>query len=402
LIPRFRPPHSLRDFGAAFSAKRQGASVLSFEEKFAMLANQKFARVFPYGRTALVFVLEYLRDREHGKKLEVICPSYTCVVVAHAIVEAGCTPVFIDSNPDSLNMDWDYTLEAVSDRTLAVISTSLYGNPVEGGDLDRFHSEHPSVPIVQDCAHSFFADNVHQKGLVAIYGMNISKLMTTVFGGVASTDDKELADALAGFQADRLSVSNVLARIFRTLYFFGSLAAFSRPGYFLTNLLQRVGALGAFVNYYDPGKITFPKDAYRQVGVLELQLGIRQVASFWAEIARRRSIADVYREILGPVESLKILQYRPGSTYSHFVILSEEADFLQTELRAKGVELGRVIEYDVSALLPYEAAPYFGPGFSRQVSERVLNLPIHRGVDGARARAISKMVLRALSKGRQS
>ena len=82
---------------------------------------------------------------------EVICPAYTCVVVPHAIVSTGNEPVFVDSHPQNFNLDWGQVEEATSEKTAAVIPTSVFGYPVNLDSLKAYRQRHPEVIILQDC-----------------------------------------------------------------------------------------------------------------------------------------------------------------------------------------------------------------------------------------------------------
>lgn len=393
LIPRFRPPHSFRDLGAVFVRKKVNESILDFENDFALAAGQAHARAFPYGRTALLAVLEYLKQKFGPEKTEVICPSYTCVVVAHAIVEAGLKPVFVDCEEETLNMDWQFVGQAASERTLAVISTSLFGNPVRREYLESFRTRFPNLPIVQDCAHSFFAGNVHKEGLAAIYGMNVSKLISSIFGGMVSTDDKDLADWLSDFQRRRLAPQKSLAKLSRRLYAVGSLIAFSPFFYWATYLLQKKGWLSRFTSYYRPDSIDFPIDAYSQIGVLEAEMGRKTIQKYRGEILRRIRIASIYRGYLSSNSAFTIIDSPDSSTYSHLVLKTYWAGRLERKLAQRFVELGRIVDYDVSSLPAYVESPYFGCGISRGAPELVLNLPIHRGITPRKAERISRALL---------
>lgn len=390
MIPRFRLPHTLADLLVLFTRKKADESLAEFEESFAEAAGQSYARVFPYGRTALVAVLEYLKERSLPQKTQVICPSYTCIVVAHAIVEAGLEPVFVDSEEETLNIDWAFAKQAVSGQTLAIISTSLFGNPVRKSDIESFRAQYPEVAVVQDCAHSFFAGDVHRDGIAAIYGMNVSKLITTVFGGVVSTDDDELSAWLRNYQGSKLTQASRLDRLLRSLYLLGSYVAFSKGFYWFTFWLQRNGFLQKFVAYYRDDLIDFPADAYKQIGSIELELGRRQISDYAGEIQRRRRIAARYRKQLPCNIGLELIEYGPNPSYSHFVLRSNQADDVARRMSRRGIELGRIVDYDISSLPAYASAPYFGRGVSQSLPPTVLNLPIHRGVSDRVADTVAK------------
>ena len=380
MIPRFKPTHKFRDFKLLFTFRNRKKSIDSFEVAFAKKASQKYARLFPYGRTALLAILQFLKENSADEKNQVICPSYTCVVVAHAIVEAGLIPVFVDSEISTLNLDWKCVDEAVSNRTLAVISTSLFGNPVNKKDIDLFKSLHPEIYILQDCAHSFFANDIHREGFAAFYGLNISKLISTVYGGMVTTDDSKLAAWLQKYQKDSLKKPNFAKRLSRRIYFVSSVVAFSKYFYNLTFQLKKLGILSKFVNYYKPDSIDFPLDAYMQITTFQCLLGINQIANYDADIRKRNLIAYRYFNFLQKYSSARIITYGESSTFSHFVLLIEGADDLALKLELDGIELGRIVDYDISSMLAYNNYSYFGSGISRSAPSLVLNLPVHHGM----------------------
>ncbi|PLX30227.1 MAG: hypothetical protein C0582_01585 [Alphaproteobacteria bacterium] len=94
MIPRLKAHLKIKDLLAIWPRGNKFNDILRFEQEFAKLAGQSHAIFFPYGRTAQLAILNALKLIEKGKT-EVILPSYSCVVVAHAIKKAGLTPVFI-------------------------------------------------------------------------------------------------------------------------------------------------------------------------------------------------------------------------------------------------------------------------------------------------------------------
>ncbi len=119
-----------------------------FESAFARLVGQAEAIAFPYGRTALLILFDALGIS--GR--EVILPAYTCVVVAHAVVLSGNTPVFVDSEAGGFNMDLDKAAAAITPQTGAILATSIHGYPVNLDKLEAIMAAHPHVAVIQDCA----------------------------------------------------------------------------------------------------------------------------------------------------------------------------------------------------------------------------------------------------------
>jgi dTDP-4-amino-4,6-dideoxygalactose transaminase len=195
MIPRFRPELGLAEVLAALRPSSV-EDVARFETAFATEMGQRHAIAFPYGRTGLMLLLEALGLS--GK--EIICPAYTCVVVPHAIVKSGNRPLFVDSRESDCNMDLDLAEAAIGPNTGALIATSIFGHPVDLDRLDVITARHPNLVIIQDCAHSYAAEwrgrPVQQAGRASIFGINISKTATSIFGGMVTTDDADLATRL--------------------------------------------------------------------------------------------------------------------------------------------------------------------------------------------------------------
>ena len=126
MIPRLKPTLGWGELAALFTPAQTG-EIERFEQSFAKLMGQNHAIAFPYGRTGLLLLLEAFNLKEQ----EVICPAYTCVVVPHAIVTSGNEPVFVDSQEEDFNMNLDLVPQAITEKTGAIVATSIFGYPVD-------------------------------------------------------------------------------------------------------------------------------------------------------------------------------------------------------------------------------------------------------------------------------
>ncbi len=149
MIPRLKAYLSLSDLCSIIPSKNQYEDIRKFETAFAQLAGQKHAVAFPYGRTAQMAILKALEI----EGAEIICPSYTCVVVPHAIVKSGHEPVFVDVAQGGYNMDWSLVEAATNDNTGAVIATSVFGEPVNQVALSAYQARYPNISIIHGIAH---------------------------------------------------------------------------------------------------------------------------------------------------------------------------------------------------------------------------------------------------------
>lgn len=392
MIPRLKADLGLREIAAALAFWQKDA-ISRFEQNFAELMGQQHAVAFPYGRTGLLALLKSLKLQ--GK--EIICPAYTCVVVQHAIVTAGFTPVMVDSQDSDFNMDWGLVETASNENTSAVIATSIFGLPVDLDAIDEYKKRHPNVRIIQDCAHSFAAEwqgrPVQQAGDAAIFGLNISKVMTSIYGGMVTTDDPALANALKATRQEILTPARPGKTIARLLYLIATIIAFWRPVYGLVNRLERSGLLDRFVKYYDESIIDMPTDYLEQITELEARVGIAQCRKYPKIISHRQKLAQIYFATLKEAEGLRLPPNISGATYSHFVIRSSNAKQLIQKALAKGIQLGELIDYDVSEMSSYKTYPYFGDKKAKAWPDNVINLPVHRDCSEKDARKIAAMLL---------
>ena len=374
MIPRLRPAIGPSELLGAFLARH---SVEDFEREFAETMKQSCAIAFPYGRTAQRLLLEALDLA--GR--EIILPAYTCVVVAHAIVLAGAKPVFIDSEAGGFNMDLDKAEAAITADTGAIIATSIHGYPVNLDRLDALSARNPNVEIIQDCAHSFAAEwkgrPVQKAGRAAIFGLNVSKLMTSVFGGMITTDDADLAAHLREIRDARLDLRG--GRGFRrAVYLAAASVALSPPVFGAVKQISNLGLIDRFVRYYDETLIDMPADSMIQIGRAEASVGVRQCARYPEIIASRRKIAAYYDEAFADIRGNGRPPLVDGATYSHYVLRVNEPDRMVAEAARHGIELGRLIDYCIPDMPAYtNLAEHQGPfPETRHLNQSVVNLPI--------------------------
>lgn len=388
MIPRLKPYISISDLKTIWPRKDRNQNIRDFESRFARLAGQNYAIAFPYGRTAQIAILRALGL----KNSEIICPSYTCVVVSHAIVKSGNKPVFVDVHEHDYNMDWEYVENATNEKTGAVIATSIFGNPVSLQALNEYKKKHPDIFILQDCAHSFLAGNSNQLGIAAFFGLNISKIITSIFGGMVTTDSKEFAEALQKERAKLVESADIMKEFKRSVYLIAVLVAFNPIVYGLVNRMERLGLLKRFVKYYDETVIDLPKDAFIGMSGVEARLGKLQCERYYRIVEHRRKLASIYREHLLDKKELILPSEHHDATYSHFVIRTKNAKQIMSHCLKNSVQLGELIDYEIPDMPTYKDAPYFGEHRSREFPGNVVNLPVHMGVSTKDAIMISDLI----------
>lgn len=134
---------------------------------------------------------------------EVICQSFTFAASANPIVYQGATPVFVDSEPGTWNMDPELLRQAIDDRLRAtgklpkaIILVHLYGTPARMDEINSVASAY-GIPVVEDAAEALGSEyNGRYCGTFGTYGalsFNGNKMITTSGGGALICPDEESA-----------------------------------------------------------------------------------------------------------------------------------------------------------------------------------------------------------------
>jgi len=378
MIPRFKPAIGARELVAAFHQPHRD-DLARFEQSFAKKMEQKYALAFSYGRTGLMFLLEALGLEDK----EIICPAYTCVVVPHAITYSGNIPVFIDCEEDGFNMDLDAAKLSINENTGAIIATSLFGYPVNLDRLDEIRKRHPHIFIIQDCAHSFAAEwkgrPVQKEGIAALFGLNISKTLTSIFGGMITTDSEDIYQKLKTIREQKLKKVGWGRSIRRLLYLLAVYPAFWGPVYGLVNRLERLGLLNHFVQYYNETRIDMPVDYLEGMCRVEAQVGTENIKQYEMIISRRRAAAKYYFDNCPDNNEFNLPPIVTGATYSHFVVqVPDRNRWLQKGIRM-GIQLGWLIEYNIPEMMAYGGHRRDEFPVAATYARTTINLPVWGG-----------------------
>jgi len=404
LIPRFKPYLGWGEFKEIF--RHQSDSVRCFEEHFARTFEARHALAFPYGRSAL---WAFFRAFDL-KRTEVILPAYTCVVVAHAIVLSGNVPRFVDVGPLDFNMDLDQVEQAINERTGAVIATHLFGYPLDVDRLNQIVRQAEvkygkKIWIIQDCAHGFGTRwkgrPVCNEGTLALFGLNISKIITSIFGGMLTTQDRKTAQRLRQWREDHFLLSDGWRSIRRRAYLLVVYPAFQEKIYAVVNWLEEKTALLNYFTkaYHLDSTIHFPPDHLQQMSSVEAQVGMEQLKKFPEIVQRRRELARLYHAHLSDSQGIDLLPLAEGAIWSHFPVRVRKREEILRRLHQNGIQLGQLVDYSIPELpgyRPYAADASF-PNAAR-CSRETINLPIHASLQPGQCQAIAWRFQAAVAK----
>lgn len=171
-----------------------GTKVPEFEEAFARCQDARHAVCVTNGTAALEIALRALGI---GCGDEVIVPPYTFIATASSVLAVGATPVFVDIEPHSLNMDPRAIEPAITDRTKAIIPVHIAGCPADmDGVLEVARKR--SLAVIEDAAQAHAAAwkgrKVGALGDCGTFSFQASKNLNAGEGGAIVTNDDEVAD----------------------------------------------------------------------------------------------------------------------------------------------------------------------------------------------------------------
>ncbi|MFW6194925.1 MAG: DegT/DnrJ/EryC1/StrS family aminotransferase [Chloroflexota bacterium] len=312
-----------------------GENVQDLEQEFASYCETRHAVGLGSGTDALHVALRAI-GVGHGD--EVITTSNTFVATAEAIRLAGARPVFVDVDPDTLNMDPALIEAAITDKTQAIIPVHLYGHPA------------PMRPIMEIA---------RRRGLKVI-------------------EDACQAHG-ARYEGQRVGSLGDIACF--SFYFTKNLGAYGEAGMLVTNDDAAAEAARRFRDHGSSAKYVHPSVG-ANARLDELQAAILRVKlphlDAWNE--RRRALASAYAERLADVP-LQLPVERPwaNAVYHLFVVRTPHRDELQRWLSDGGVHTG--IHYPIPIHLQEGYRSFSNGAGSLPVTEKavseILSLPMY-------------------------
>lgn len=311
-----------------------GPKVLELEKKIAEYHGVTEAVGVASGTDALHLSIEALGI---GEGDEVITTPFTFFATAEAILYTGATPVFVDIEPETMNIDPGKIEAAVTKRTKAVLPVHIFGHPADMKKIASVAKKH-KLKIIEDCAQSFGA-SVHGKrtgslGDAGCFSFYPSKNLGSFGdGGMVVLNDPSVA-------ADIRKLRN-----------HGSKGSYRHESVGFNSRLDEI-----------------------QAGVLLVKM--KRIDAY---NNKRRQKAALYGELLSakverPVE-------RPGCThvYHQYTIRSSRRDEIQMRLRENNISS---VVYYPTPLHIQEAVNFLGYRkgdfpVAEETSERVLSLPMY-------------------------
>ena len=172
----------------------EGPFVSRFEEGVARRVGRKYGIAVCNGSAALDVAVAALKLSPGD---EVILPTFTIISCAGAIVRSGATPVLVDADPITWNMDVNQVADRITPRTRAIMAVHIYGLPVDMEPIVALAAQH-GLKIIEDAAEmigqTYRGKPCGSFGDISIFSFYPNKHLTTGEGGMVLVDDFELAE----------------------------------------------------------------------------------------------------------------------------------------------------------------------------------------------------------------
>lgn len=173
-----------------------GKFVTMFEEKFAEYCGVKYALTCANGTVSLHLALLALGI---GEGDEVVVPTLTYIATANVVKYCSATPVFVDCDEKTWNMDVKKIEEKITPRTKAIMPTHLYGNPSNMDEIRKLADKY-NLFVVEDAAEAHGAiyngKKVGSLGDIGSFSFFGNKIITSGEGGMVTTNDYNLYEKM--------------------------------------------------------------------------------------------------------------------------------------------------------------------------------------------------------------
>ncbi|WP_100076429.1 DegT/DnrJ/EryC1/StrS family aminotransferase [Chryseobacterium camelliae] len=287
-------------------------------------------------------------------KGEVITTPFSFVATTSCIFWEGCTPVFVDIDPKSLNIDPAKIEEAITENTTAILATHVYGNPCDVEAIDHIARKH-NLKVIYDAAHAFGVNvngkSIFSYGDISTCSLHATKLYHSIEGGLMITKDPDLLKKIA-------SVRN-----------FG------------------IASFDTFSNLGINGKNS---EFHAAMGLANLPY-IDKIHH------KRKSLAELYdKRLLNVLKATRPVWHKEShENYAYYPIIAESEELLiklKTELDKQQIFTRRYFYPSLASSLPY--LPKLELSITEDISKRVLCLPLYYDLTFEEVEYISRVILR--------
>ena len=332
-----------------------GPEVAVLENELAKYTNTKYCITVASGTEALFISLMALNIKPGD---EVITSSFTFAATGEVIALLGATPIFVDINPNTCNINPKLIEAAVSPKTKAIIPVSLFGQPADMDEINDIACRHGGIPVIEDAAQSFGSEYKGKKSC------NLSTIGCTSFfpskplgcygdGGAIFTNNSDIAQA-----CKEIRVHGQRERYKHT----------------------RIGVGG-------------------RMDTLQCAILLAKLTRFKWEVTKRIQIGEKYNQLFDEAKINRILQTtNRTSVFGQYSIFVEKREFIQEQLARQGIPTA--IHYP-TPLNEQEAYKYLNQEgntpIAKSISKRVMSIPFGPDMTDAQQLTVVEKIKHAIS-----
>jgi perosamine synthetase len=179
--------------------RNDGSYATRFEEAWARTLGAKYCLATASGTTALASTLNALGI---GPGDEVLVPPYTFVATVNVVLLQHALPVFVDTDPETFQIDAAKIQAAITDRTRCILPVHLGGSPADLDTILAIGEKH-KLPVLEDACQAHLAEWRHRKvstlGALGCFSFQASKNLNSGEGGAILSDNENLMGACRSF-----------------------------------------------------------------------------------------------------------------------------------------------------------------------------------------------------------
>ncbi len=272
-----------------------------YEDAFAGFIGARHAFAFWKGRVAMYAILKALGV---GEGDEVIVPGYTCVMNVNPIMYLKAKPVYVDIDPVTYNIDPNLIERSITPKTRAIIAQHTYGYAAPIDAILEIASRH-NVKVVEDCCLSlgsrYKGRLLGTFGVAAYFSSQWNKPYTTGIGGIATTSDDALAEAIRErIERDLYKPAFMESAMLRAQLAVYRTFVYPRTTALITNVFRWMTHKGLVVGSSDVSEFVpaMPKDFFKGMTAFQQRAGLRQIGRLEHAIEHRRAMTATYAELL--------------------------------------------------------------------------------------------------------
>ncbi|MAZ77378.1 MAG: aminotransferase DegT [Legionellaceae bacterium] len=331
-----------------------GPEVMQLEEALSQFVDSRHCIAVANGTDALLIAMMAL---DIGPGDEVIAPAFSYIAALEMIVFLGATPVLVDVDERTFNLDVSKLESAITSKTKAIVPVNLFGQCCDFDAINQIAKKH-NLPVIEDAAQSMGATYKGRRSC------HLSTIATTSFfpakplgcygdGGACFTDDDELAERM------------------KQIHVHGQAQKYQHVRVGMNSRLDTI-----------------------QAAILLEKLKI-----FPEEIELRQQVADRYNTGLGTNIQLPFVEAFGRSVYAQYVIRLEDRDSAMLALKKQGIP--SIVHYPE----PLHKQPAYKEQIicsdklftSEELSGQVLSLPMHPYINASQQDLIIETLVSELN-----